>query len=185
MLRNSNSGLGIFHGTTVWTKLVLQLWKQLSWHCCRILNKHRTPWKHIKGKPIPKFSVQMQGKYEHLLIQGLHYLPSVKYWPPLPWESSSVPPAHSASRVTCTSLKRENRVLLEKTYHSSFHRLALRGDSVAGTWSPRLHSQHQVCHCWWIFGWDLVCCFQWNVKWGIKMACTTRQKALHCITDLS
>lgn len=63
---------------------------------------------------------------------------------------------------------RGEEALLEKTHRSSSHRLARGEGFAAGMWFPRLHSQHQVCHCWWIFGWDLVCCFQWNIKWSDK-----------------
>lgn len=71
---------------------------------------------------------------------------------------------HRSTHCTETGLKGEKKAPLEKTHRSSSHRLALRGGSAAGMWFPQPHSQHQVCHCWWIFGWDSVCCFQWKVK---------------------
>lgn len=183
MLRNSNSGLGIFHGTTVWTKLVLQLWVFYT----------AVEYSTNTG---PHGSISKESQYPNLVCRckvSMNIYSFRGYIICLPWSTDLIylekaaqylPPTVPAE-LPALHWKGKIRVLVEKTYHSSFHRLALRGDSVAGTWSPRLHSQHQVCHCWWIFGWDLVCCFQWNVKWGIKMACTTRQKALHCITDLS
>lgn len=122
---------------------------------------------------MPRFSVQAEGKDGHLSTLRLRYSALCAVLTLCTLEKATQHfPSHSASLVPCTSpkthLKEESKALLEKTYHSSSHRLALREDSVAGMWSPQLHSQHQVCHCWWIFGWDLVCCFQWNTKWGDK-----------------